>query len=327
MQRIEREVGTITPVNNTTQYLDIPKVEFLSEIWLDFTLTNTIVLGGGSAALKVQGPHSYVKTASLTLNGYLNLGTVSPFTLSGFLSYILNKIDRPQYTDNFTAGVANGANAWTFHLRIPITVSDANLAGIIWTGNPAASLRLAVTFGTETDAITLGAPATATFSAMSCKVRTVTFQTAQGEGFDIFALHGITQQAQNIVATGVQTVQLPPGNLYLRIIHAIRNNSVYAAALLSQGQLEFQNYADPITYPDESRWLNLQRWRYLTDLPAGAYTFDLFWTRTLRDAIDTKNMNLITSKITVPSTVVVAATADITTAIEQYLRIPRPKGN
>lgn len=324
MQRIERQIGTITPANSTTQYLDIPKIEFLSEIWLDFTLTNTI--GTAAAVLKPESVYGYIKSVSLTLNGYLSLGTVSPFTLSGHLAYQLNKIDRPNYVDNSTLALLVAAQPWTFHLRIPITVSDANLAGIIWTGNPRASARLSITFGVETDVVTNASGSTSTFSALACGVRTVTFQTADGEGFDIFSLHGVTFQTQAVAATGVQTVTLPPGNLYLRVWHAIRNTTILQNALVTQGQLEVQNYADPITYADESRWLNLQTWRYLTALAVGTYVYDLFWTRTLRDAIDTSGINLITSKLTWPSTIAVAATSDIATGIEQYLRIPRPAG-
>lgn len=322
-QRIEREIGTITPVNNTTQYLDFPKIEFLSEVWLDFTLTNMIAVA--PAVLKPESVYGWIKNITLTLNGYLSLGTVAPYSLSGHLTDMLDHIDRPNYTDDSTLGLTVAAQAWIFHLRVPVTVSDANLAGIIWTGNPRSSLRLAVTFGAESDAVTGAAGSTSAFTAMTCKVRTVTFQTAQGEGFDIFSLHGVTNQTQGISATGVQTVTLPPGNLYLRVIHAIRNTSILQNALVTQGQFEVQNYADPITYADESRWLNLQRWRYLTDLTAGTYVYDLFWTRTLRDAIDTSGINLITSKLTWPSGTAVAATADIQTGIEQYLRIPRPK--
>jgi hypothetical protein len=324
MQRIEREIGTIIPVDNTTQYLDFPKIEFLSEVWLDFQITNTVAVA--TAVLKPEGPYGYVKNISLVLNGYLSLGTVSPFSLSGHMCYQLDRIDRPDYLDNSTLVLTAGANVWIFHIRVPVTVSDANLAGIIWTGNPRASLRLQVTFGTSADTVTGAGGSTSTFTAMTCKVRTVTFQMAQGEGLDIFSLHGVTTQTQGVAATGVQTVTLPPGNLYLRVWHAMRNTSILQNALVQQGQLEVQNYADPITYADESRWLNLQRWRYLTDLAVGTYVYDLFWTRTLRDAIDTSGINLITSKLTWPAATAVAATADIQTGIEQYLRIPRPSG-
>src|SRR5438034_67621 len=57
MQRIEREIGTIVPVNNTTQYIDFPKIEFLSEVWLDFQVTNTI--GTATAVLKPESVHGY----------------------------------------------------------------------------------------------------------------------------------------------------------------------------------------------------------------------------------------------------------------------------
>lgn len=319
MQRIERTIDTLAYTALRRVSTKLPQVEFLSEIWLDVSGTMTITLNGGTAVIKQEGPHALVNTAQVTLNGYLKLGNVSPFTLSGYLTSILNRIDRPGYTDNFTAAVAAGANTWSFHLRVPITATDVNMAGIIFTGMPGSQVTLFLQWGQESDVITLAGGAVAAFVGQA-NIRTITFQVADNEGFDIFSLHAITQQTDVVTATGVKAIDLPPGNLYLRILHAVRNNTLYANAVATQLQLEIQNYADPITVP-EDRALSQQRWRYLTDLPVGSYCFDLFWTRTLRDAIDTGKVNKIQSKVTMAAAV---ATCDIQTAIEQYVPIPRP---
>lgn len=320
MQRIERQIDTLAFVANKRVTTRLPQVEFLSEIWLDFAGTLTVVNGTGGATIKQEGPHQLIKSAQVTVNGYLKLGNIAPYTLSGYLTNILDRVDRPGYVDNFTAPTAAGANTWSFHLRIPITTTDTNMAGIIFTGLQGSSVTLAIQFGQETDVVTLTGTATAAMAG-NVNVRTVTFQVADGEGFDIWSLHAVTSQTDDLVASGVKAIDLPPGNLYLRLIHAVKNNGLYANGVATQLQLELQNYADPITLA-EDRALSLQRWRYLTDLPVGSYVFDEFWTRTLRDAIDTGKVNKIQSKITVAG---VAGVANIETAIEQYVRIPRPQ--
>ncbi len=321
MQRIEREVDTVTFVANSRRAgVKLPQVEFLSEVWLDFSGTLTIAMGAGSAVLTQQGGFGLIAQAQLVLNGYLKLGNISPFTLSGYMLSILNRIDRPGYVDRFTTPVLAGANTWSFHLRMPITATDTNMSGILFSGMPASQMTVFITWADIPQAVTLAGGATATLTGQVA-IRTVTFQVADGEGFDIFSLHALSSQVDAIAAAGVKSIVLPPGNLYLRIIHAVRNNSLYLNGYATQLQFEVQRYADPITL-SEDRALALQRWRYLTDLPVGTYVFDYFWPRTLRDAIDTGGLNDVQSKITVGA---VVGVADVETAIEQYVSIERPK--
>ena len=65
----------------------------------------------------------------------------------------------------------------------------------------------------------------------------------------------------------------------------------------------------------------LQRERMVRDLPDGWFAWDLWNSGTPRDAINTLNLNDLTSRVTIGSAATIAGTSDIRTLMEQLVAL------
>ncbi|AEJ41352.1 hypothetical protein TPY_3200 [Sulfobacillus acidophilus TPY] len=311
MRRVIRQIATF-PYNGAGQTnILIPRTGYLSRLWIRFngTLDNT---GTAAGTAGYRAPWSLIQNARLNVNGNLY-----PLAADGYGYEGLARVMRPGYQDNSQMGVAVGNNPVEFTTQMPVTVTDANMTGILWVGNSETTTYLEITTRSATDPAFFSGTATltGTFEVWS---ESFLFN-ANEQKPDLSTLHNFTVLRQPIVGTGQQYVNLPTLNqVYLRIMHVIENNGValgYTPGMTFQLQIE--DYESPETWTDGE--LNArQNYLYLGKLPVstGFRVYDEYWTRTLRDVINSTGLTLLQSIVTIPDSVTITAPANLYTYIE-----------
>jgi len=326
----------------------LPKVGLIKRLLVLFEGTITVTLGGGTAALGAEAPWSILQRLRLTANGNTALFDMSGygamlsslFSAHGFSGYG----GRPVIPDSatvpgpastaFSAAVfaaPNSTGAWRFSIEIPLALSDdwRDPVGLILAAAPDTVLTLEATWGgtffstvaaRTTPILTTGA-ATATMAAtLTPFVEFFTIPASPADYPDLRRIHTWTEQGpQNIVANGDQDVVLQRGNTLMRVAHVIWTNSAADGTNVSGRQLRFNSNEIPYQV-SRSFDASQQRKRYVRDLPDGVYVWDLYNTGTPRDAINTLNLNEITSRSTLAGATI-AGTSDIRTLTEQLIQL------
>lgn len=301
----------------------LPNVDRWHRIWLRFTGTLTVTLGAGTAALTAEAPYSVMKQIRLTLQGYRGLGNTVVFTLSGYQASVWVRVENPNYTDNFVAPTANGANAWSFNLLLPISVGETDFAGMLTlAGDRSATFVLSIDWGNAADFVTLGGGATAVLTGTATIV-SETFQFLRGEaerlGLREDIIHQISARKDNIVATGSLPVDLTVGVFYLRLVFLVQNNALYANAVFDIFEVVVEDSVRPYSLV-EDQWRGQSRYRNLSDYPVGAYAIDRYWTRTWRDVYDASALTRLQSTFNI----IAAVTAPAFVATIREVAIPTP---
>ncbi len=359
--RATRQNFLAAPVINyaagQTLYSILPKVGLLKRVILLFTGTMTITLGGGTAALGAEAPFSLLTRLRLTANGNTSL-----FDMTGYGAMISALFSaygfgglgsRPRIVDsatvpgpaatvfsalNFGAGVSAGANTWNFALEIPLGLSDdwRDPIGLILAAAPDTVLQVEATFGAtlystvaaRTTPVTVTGAATAALTAATLTpyVEFFTIPRSEADYPDLRRIHTWTEQGpQAIAANGDQDVVLSRGNTIQRIVHIVWTNSAADATFVTGRELRFNQNEVPYKV---SRQLDayLARQRMIRDLPDGAgYVWDLWNTSGIRDAINTLNLNDLTSRLTLAGATI-AGTSDIRTLVEQLILLTGSAG-
>lgn len=295
--------------------IPIPRVGYLSRLWIRFsgTLDNS---GTAAGTAGWRSPWELLQSARLNVNGNL-----FPQSADGYGYELLARAMRPGYVDDSSMGVAVGDNTVEFTTQLPLAVTDANLTGVIWTGNSQTTTILETVWRAASDPDFATGPAANTLSLTgTIEVWGEIFMFGTGETKpDLSTMHNFTVLSQVLNSTGDQYINLPTLNqVYLRIFHVIENNG--AALGYTQGMLDhikIESYEDPYTISD-GEFQSMQNYRYLGKLPlsTGARVIDLYWSRTLRDVINSTGLSLLQSIINVPGGTAVAAPAKIYTYIE-----------
>ncbi len=301
----------------------LPNVDRWHRIWIRFVGTLTVVIGAGTAVLTAEGPYSLMRRVTLTLQGYRGLGNTVLYSLSGFQSSVFLRVENPNYTDNFTAPTANGANAWTFNLMLPLSVGETDFAGMLaLAGDKSATLTLRIDWGVNADFVTLAGGATAALTG-SATVVSETFQFLRGEaerlGLREDIVHQLTSRKDDIVGVGLKDIPLTIGMFYLRLIFLARNNGAYANNIFDLFDLVVEESVRPYSV-SEDQWRGQSRYRNLSDYPVGTYALDRYWTRTWRDVYDATA--LTTLKATLNIIAAVVNPADVTTVREVAIVTP-----
>ncbi len=313
----------------------LPNVDRWHRIWLRFTGTETIVLGGGTATATAQAPYSVINQIRLTLQGYRGLGNTVILALTGFQASVWARVENPNYTDNFVAPVAAGANAWNFNLLLPISVGETDFAGMLTlAGDRSATFVLRIDWGNTdltangtSDIVTLagGAANSATMSAAGVTIVSETFQFLRGEaerlGIREDIIHQLSARKDNIIASGTLPIDLTVGVLYLRLVFLLRNNGAFANALFDLFEIVVEDSVRPYSLV-EDQWRGQSRYRNLSDYPVGVYAVDRYWTRTWRDVYDASALTRLQSTFNILTSITITAPADINTIRE--VAIPTP---
>lgn len=337
----------ITFALGQTGFSILPKVGLLKRIIALFE--GTITLSGAGSTLGPEGPWSIISRLRLTANGNTALFDASGygsmitslFSAQGFSGYggrpiVPDSATVPGPTAtafsaaNYAAGVANGANTWRFAIEIPLALADdwRDPVGLILAAAPDTVLQLEVTWcaaaiatATSRSAPITHATNTVTVSAtLTPFVEFFTIPASPADYPDLRRIHTWSEQGpQNITANGDQDVVLQRGNTLMRVAHLVWTNTAADGTNVSGRELRFNSNEIPYKV---NRQLDavLQRKRYVRDLPDGVYVWDLWNTGTPRDAINTLNLNEITSRLTLAGATI-AGTSDIRTLTEQLIQL------
>lgn len=331
----------------------LPKVGLLKRVILLFAGVNTVTLGGGTAALGSESPWSLFTRIRLLANGNTALFDMSGWgsmISSLFTAYGYSGIGgRPRIPDsatvpgpvatafaaaNFAAGVAGGANTWTFGIEIPLGLSDdwRDPLGLVLAAAPDTVLQVDVTFGAtffstvasrNTPILTTGAATAVLTGTVTPIVEFFTIPRSQADYPDLTRIHTWSEIGpQVITGNGDQDVVLQRGNTIMRVIHDVYTNSVPDGTNVSNRQLRFNQNEIPYQF---TRQLDayLQRERMVRDMPDGIYIHDLWNSGGPRDAINTLSLNEITSRLTVAGATI-AGVSDIRTFMEQLIQLQGP---
>ena len=340
----------------TTQYSLLPKVGLLKRIILLFTGVQTITLGGGTAVLGAEAPFSLLTRLRITANGNTAL-----FDMSGYGGMIQSLFaaygfagfgGRPRIVDgatvpgpasavfsalNFAAGVSAGANTWNFAIEIPLGLSDdwRDPIGLILAAAPDTVLQVEATWGntlfstvaSRTTPVLVTGAATAALTAASLTpyVEFFTIPRSEADYPDLRRIHTWSEQGPSPILNQDNDVVLQRGNTLQRIVHGVWTNSAPDATNVISRQLRFNQSEVPYFV---SRQLDafLVRERMVRDLPDGwGYVWDLWNTTSPRDAINTLNLNDLTSRVTV-SGATIAGTTDVRTLTEQLILLTGAAG-
>jgi hypothetical protein len=319
-------------VNNDSSEFVLPNVDRWHRIWLRFVGTMTVTLGGGTATALATAPFSVMRRVTLTLQGYRGLGNTTLYSLSGFQASIFLRVENPNYTDNFTAPVAAGANAWTFNLMLPISVGETDFAGMLkLAGDKSATLTIRIDWANAnqtgngtSDVITLaGGAANSAVLTGTATIVSETFQFLAGEaerlGLRQDIVHQLTSRTDQLVGTAPFDVPLTIGMFYLRLIFLTTNNGAFANGVHDLFDLVVEEAVHPYTIR-EDEWRGQARYRNLSDYPTGVYALDRYWTRTWRDVYDATA--LTTFKATFNIVAAIVAPANIQTIREVAIVTP-----
>lgn len=339
-----------------TGYSILPKVGLLKRVILLFAGTNTITLGGGTAVIGAEAPFSLISRLRLTANGNTAL-----FDCSGYGSLITSLktmfgfggiSGRPRIPDsatvpgpaatvkaalNFSAGVGAGANTWNFGLEIPLGLDDGwrDPIGLILAAAPDTVLQVEVTWGAtlfstvaaRTTPVTVTGAATAalTNAAITPFVEFFTIPRSEADYPDLRRIHTWSEVGpQTIAQNGDQDVVLQRGNTIMRVIHGVFTNSAADATNIATRELRFNQNEVPYRISRQME-AYLERERNVRDLPDGWYEWDLWNTSGMRDAVNTLNLNDLTSRLSIAGATI-AGTSDIRTLTEQLILLTGSAG-
>lgn len=330
-----------------TGYSILPKVGLIRRVIA--LVAGTVTYSSTGTALNAEGPWSAISRIRLTANGNTAL-----FDCSGYGAMVTSLFSaygfqgaggRPRIPDsatvpgptatafsaaNFAAGVASGANTWAFAIEIPLALGDdwRDPVGLILAAAPDTVLTLEVSWCStfQSTAASRTSPsyhATTTATvALTCTpyVEFFTIPSSPADYPDLRRIHTWTETGpQTITANGDQDVVLQRGNTVMRVAHIVWTNSAADGTNVTGRQLRFNSNEIPYQV---SRQLDafLQRERMVRDLPDGVYAWDLWNSGTPRDAVNTLNLNDITSRLTV-SGATISGTSDIRTLTEQLITL------
>lgn len=341
---------TITYAAGGSAQSQLPKVGLLRRIFVLFSGTMTITLGGGTAVLGQEAPFSLIQRLQLVANGNTNVfdtsgwgGMVaslfSAFGFSGFGG-------RPVVPDsatapgpaatgfsalNYAAGVSAGANTWRFAIEIPLGLADdwRPPQGLILAAAPDTQLTLNVNFGATlystvaartVPVLVTGAATAALTGTITPLVEFFTIPASPADYPDLRRVHTWSEVGpQTIAANGPQPVLIGRGNTIMRLVHIVHTNTLPDSTNVTGRTLSYNQNEIPYATSLQADAV-IQRKRYVRDLPDGTYVWDLWNSGTPRDAVNTLNLNELISTLTL-SGATIAGTSDIRTLVEQLITL------
>lgn len=314
MRQVIRQIQTLPYAEGQANIL-IPRTGYLSRLWVRFygTLTNS---GTTAGTVGWRAPWELIQNARLNINGNL-----FPLSTDGYSGEIMSRLIRPGYQDDSQMSVAAGANTVEFTTMLPVTVTDANQTGTIWAGNDKTTIYLELNLRSASDPAFATPPSGDTLTLTGqIEVWAESFLFSAGETKpDLSTLHNIKILRKNITSNGEIDIDLPTLNqVYLRVVNVIENAG--AALPYTQGmrtEFQIEDYENPYTITD-GEFRAIQNYRYLGKVPmsTGARVLDLYWTRTLRDVINSTGLSLFQAKVTIPDSVTITQPANIYTIVE-----------
>lgn len=321
--------GTIPYVSGQpANPLRLPQVNYLAGIDIEISGTMTCV-GTSTNTLTSEGIAALVQSAQLNLSGKL-----VPVSSRGQGLKILNQVmdatgGIPEVAPVTSSASPGAANAWSTSLKMPVSVDlwRGDLRGVQYAGDTSISQYLQIVWGTEGQAVALGASNTATFSGAAAvyvysivaprPVPATGKAPAQGLYGQASWAHMFTEKVISNVNVGNNDLNLDTGNEMARVIIAVKNNGTYTTDVVSYIQIIIQDLAYSEYWDAQSLNRRLSE-RYampfdsatgLAYLPAaagtpeqtGIYVVDQMATHTDRDILDLRTATSAVARVTIPS--------------------------
>jgi hypothetical protein len=283
-----RRAGRLDFASAGQAQLPLPRVGYLSKIHIHVTGTMDVTLGGGTATLSEKGPWPLLRRARYQIGSGTELFNTSGY--GAFLVDLMSKLgyeaDDGQVSASFASQIYNaptaaGANAWDFHLTIPIVPNDRDLLGLILLQAEGTVTNLLlewqVPYGITQDfPVVVTGAATAAFTGRAdIYLETFTVPAELENQAPLDRVHQVLEQVSYIGAVGDNTVKLLEENTYLRILHSIEVNGLLNNDALESMQFRY-NVTDVPYDIDRQMKLYLQRRDYVRDFPKGLFYWDFF---------------------------------------------------
>jgi hypothetical protein len=320
----------------------LPKVGLLSRLFLTFTGTNTVTLGGGTAAVSQFTAYNLIKRIRVLANSGASI-----FDVTGYGAYVINLLGGKQATmiDSlydagtdalvYAAPVAAGANTWQMGLEIPIAINERDPIGLVLLQNNSTTITVEVEFntlygladdGSVAVLVTGAAVAAMTAATVGLSMEYFTVPRSQEDYPALNVVHQYLEEQLTFAATGPQIVTLQRGNTYLQLIHMLTCNTAINSAAVERLRILYNQSEVPYNVPARVQSL-LQRKRYGSDLPKGVFVHDWYMSNgcpnlgNSRDFINSAAVTEFQSEVTVAAGTTVTGTTNLRTIKRQLIQI------
>lgn len=323
-------VGTLTYSLGGVQYLTLPKVGYLSKVYLRFNGVITSTTGGADTITYAKfGPWSVFRDIQLDLNS----GKQVLCKLSGYELFLRNSIgkksarpDQQADADFYAAPTTGSAVAFRQTVMIPVAVSDGMnfQVGLINLQAPELQCNLTVAFANAlTDIGTNIASLTGTVD-VAYEYYEVPDPTQVMQ--PPVVLHKLISQPQAVLSTGRNIVEIPRGGDLMRVIQVLELNG-----------------AKSDSYDSVECWLNktqqiykIDRWNlkyrerayYGYNLPTGVAVWDFqnSWDHPeesdMRDVLDTEAVTTTEFYTNVTAGATLGSNNNFIHTVREFLQIP-----
>lgn len=329
---------------------DIPPSGLLARLYLHFTATTTVTLGGGTAAVDWSGPWSSISKLRIQAPGGLE-----QTALSGFAAYLQNIIETYKYVfeepgvasvnvpSNFASRVYAvpvnaGGNTWEFGLELPVAINEREALGLLMMQNSSSAFQFIGEFNPTVYSTTAGvAPilvtgaATATISG-NLQIVVESFTVPDDPNVPLppaeFA-HTYREYYKGFTSTGDIDVAITDQHKFLSIMHHVAINSTPDSGNVDYLKLQFSSSFSPFIVPNRVQ-LYLQHKEYGRALPNGVFVHDFFNQDapnfgSQRDWVDGQKVSDLRSFVTINSGAAPSSGSRILTVTRQLQRVmPSP---
>jgi hypothetical protein len=321
------KVGTMTYALGGTSFLTLPKVGYLSKIYIRFTgtisSTNTITYAKF-------GPWSILRNINFNLNsGKQILCDVSGYEL--FLHNMTTKksarTDQNADADFYAAPTASAAGqAFSLTWEVPIAVSDGHnfAVGLINLQAPELQANLQLQFNTALADVGSNLSAIAGTFYVSYEYYEVPDPTRVAQ--PPVVLHKILSQPYAIASTGENRFEVPRGGRLLRYIEIVELNGAKSDSY--DNKKIFLNKTQEIAVLDRPEFKFRNRRDYGFVMPTGVSCWDfqkgwdLCEESDLRDALDTEAVTTTEMVTTVTSGATLGSNNNFVHSVREILQIP-----
>jgi hypothetical protein len=330
-QKIGTAGNDLTYSLGGTQFLTLPKIGYVSKVFIRFNGTVTATSAGADTITYAKfGPWSVLRNIQLDLNS----GKQTLFNLSGYELFLQNSIKRKSGrpdviatdADFYAAPTTGSAVPLRFTLEIPVAVSDGQnfMTGLINLQAPELQMNLTLAFANALTDIGSNISTLSGTVQVAYQYYEVPDPSAVMQPY--VALHKIISQPQAIGSTGDNIVEVPRGGQLMRIIHVLELNGAKSDSYDTQ-TLRL-NKTQQVYRVD--RWLAkfLIRERYGYTLPTGVIcwdfqnAYDIPEESDARDMIDTERATTTESIVTVTSGATLGSNNNFIYTVREFIQVP-----
>lgn len=276
-----RKVGTITFSDGGSGQIDLPRVGYLSGVWVN--LRGTLNLGGAGTFADL-GPWNIIKRLQLTAN----FGGASLWDTSGYGCYISGNGTSPNFlgdagdtrsltpnADVYSAGLSNGNNTYSLWYFIPVSVNQGlNFdIGLILLQSTTVTVTLNLNFGAAASDLTTGLAGGTGFTG-TAHVYYDYYEVPSGNvAQPPLMVCRTLEESSQIAATGENLYRVPNGGSLIRMdqinrLNSARNDSNFDYFRLYLNKTETR-------FDMERQLVRVQnRWRGGMHLPYGCMRWD-----------------------------------------------------